>query len=91
MCSAPTSAGRQRLVALLSGWLQWCSSGEAVPRAHHHPRGCAELEGGRWCCSSQQGEVGLGLHTAEREMWYLVVVVSSSSKLILNISWFQKC
>lgn len=91
MRGAPTSAVKRWPVAVLTGWLQWCSSGEAVARAHHHPLGCTELEGGRRCCSSQRGEVRPDIRTAEWEMWCLVVVVSSSSKLTLNISWFQKC
>lgn len=33
----------------------------------------------------------LGFRTAEWEMWYLVVFVSISSKLTLNIFCFKKC
>lgn len=45
---------------------------------------------GRWCCSSQEGEVGLVCPTAEWEMWYLVAFVGVSSKLTLNILRFKK-
>lgn len=60
-------------IALRTGWMSlWCWRG--VTQSAAAPCRNAELRGGRWCCSSQWGEVRRGFHTAKWEKWYLVVL-----------------
>lgn len=53
--------------------------------------GAWSWEGAEGAALTNGGEVELSFCTAEWEMWYLVVFVSISSKLTLNILCFKKC